>query len=51
MEEQDLDYIALEDKYSLSTYTKRPLLIVKGEGAVLYDEHNQEYIDAVSGSN
>jgi acetylornithine/LysW-gamma-L-lysine aminotransferase len=40
---------ALEDARSSGTYVKRDLTIVRGEGAILYDDHGNRYIDCVGG--
>ncbi|MBE0697370.1 MAG: acetylornithine/succinylornithine family transaminase [Anaerolineaceae bacterium] len=39
----------LEDQYTSGLYTKRPLAIVRGEGARLWDADGKEYIDCVGG--
>ena len=39
----------LEEKYTSGLYAKRELTIVRGEGAVLYDDRGDEYIDCVGG--
>jgi acetylornithine/LysW-gamma-L-lysine aminotransferase len=39
----------LEDTHSSGVYLKRDLQIVRGEGAVLYDEQGRLYIDCVGG--
>jgi len=39
--------IAREDAHTSGLYTKRSLAIVRGEGAVLYDEDGRAYIDCV----
>ncbi|MFN8376397.1 MAG: aspartate aminotransferase family protein [Anaerolineae bacterium] len=39
----------LEDQHSSGVYLKRDLQIVRGEGAVLYDEQGSRYIDCVGG--
>ena len=44
---QDLQ--AAEAKLLLPTYERHPLLFVRGEGVHLYDEHNTEYLDLLSG--
>jgi LysW-gamma-L-lysine/LysW-L-ornithine aminotransferase len=40
---------ALEDQYTTGVYTKRPIAIVKGQGARLWDADGKEYIDCVGG--
>jgi acetylornithine/LysW-gamma-L-lysine aminotransferase len=39
----------LESLYTSGLYTKRPLAIVRGEGARLWDSDGREYIDCVGG--
>lgn len=39
--------VAREDAHTSGLYQKRPLVIVRGEGALLYDEDGREYIDCV----
>ena len=41
--------MALEDGHTSGVYTKRPLVIVRGEGAKLWDAQGREYIDCVGG--
>lgn len=41
--------IRLEDQYTARVYTKRPIVIVKGKGAVVWDVNGKEYIDCVAG--
>lgn len=41
--------MALEDQYTSGLYTKRPLVIVRGSGAHLWDSDNNDYIDCVGG--
>src|SRR5712691_1384831 len=36
-----------EERHTSGLYQKRPLVIVRGEGATLYDEDGREYIDCV----
>jgi acetylornithine/LysW-gamma-L-lysine aminotransferase len=43
------DYKALEEQYGLSLYPKRDLVAVRGEGALLYDENDNAYIDCAAG--
>ena len=40
---------AAEAKLMLQTYQRNPLLFVRGEGVMLYDEHGHEYLDLLSG--
>ena len=39
----------LESQYTSGLYTKRPITIVRGEGARLWDSDGNEYIDCVGG--
>jgi acetylornithine/LysW-gamma-L-lysine aminotransferase len=41
--------IAREDAHTSGLYQKRPAVIVRGEGATLYDEDGRAYIDCVGG--
>ncbi len=41
--------IAREDAHTSGLYMKRPVVIVRGDGALLYDEDGREYIDCVGG--
>jgi acetylornithine/LysW-gamma-L-lysine aminotransferase len=40
---------SLEDEYTSGVYTKRPIAIVRGQGAHLWDADGKEYIDCVGG--
>ncbi|MFB0563196.1 MAG: aspartate aminotransferase family protein [Candidatus Lokiarchaeia archaeon] len=42
-------YVYLEDTFEAQTYTKRPVVIVKGKGALVWDAEGKEYIDCVAG--
>ena len=41
--------IETEERYSSGVYSKRQVAIVRGEGALLWDEAGREYIDCVAG--
>lgn len=41
--------IATESAYTSGTYPKRPIAIVRGEGALLWDAEGRAYIDCVGG--
>ena len=41
--------IEVENKYSSGTYAKQPLVIVRGQGASLFDADGVEYLDCASG--
>lgn len=41
--------VGREDAHTSGLYMKRPAVIVRGEGALLYDEDGREYIDCVGG--
>jgi len=43
------ELIALEDHHGSGVYNKQPLVLVRGEGARVWDADGQEYIDCVSG--
>ena len=38
----------LEEKYELAVYPRRDIVLVRGRGAVLYDDQGREYIDCAS---
>ena len=40
---------SLENLHSSGVYTKRPVVIVRGQGAHLWDSEGKEYIDCVGG--
>ncbi len=40
---------ALDAAYHLSTYARKPVLFVRGDGMALYDDDGREYLDFVSG--
>ncbi len=40
-----MDFRELQQTYELNVYPKRPLTIVRGEGARLWDDSGREYID------
>ncbi len=44
-----MDIIATENKHTSGLYTKQPLIIVRGQGASLWDINGNEYIDCSSG--
>ncbi len=41
--------IDLENIYTTGVYSKRPIAIVRGSGALVWDEEGQEYIDCAAG--
>lgn len=43
------ELIALEDRHTSGCYQKRPIAIVRGKGAHLWDASGKEYIDCVGG--
>lgn len=43
------NYQKLEDLYGFNTYPKRDITIVKGKGAIVWDEKGKKYIDCVAG--
>ena len=45
-----MDTVAsIEQKYTSGVYRKRELIIVRGEGALLWDDQGNQYIDCVGG--
>lgn len=44
-----IDYRALETAHASGVYAKRPLTIVRGSGATLWDETGRAYIDCAAG--
>ena len=44
-----MDIIATENKHTSGLYSKQPIIIVKGQGASLWDIDGNEYIDCSSG--
>lgn len=45
----DDNIIDLENKYLANTYSKLPLVAMKGKGSLLWDTQGNEYIDCASG--
>jgi acetylornithine/LysW-gamma-L-lysine aminotransferase len=43
------EIIALEDRHDSGLYPKQPLVLVRGEGARVWDADGREYIDCVGG--
>jgi len=43
------DIIATEDRYTSGAYPKRPVAIVRGQGARVWDAAGREYIDCMAG--
>ncbi len=43
------DILADSQKYIMNTYSRQPLLLVKGRGTKVYDSEGKEYVDFVSG--
>jgi acetylornithine/LysW-gamma-L-lysine aminotransferase len=43
------DFLELERAHTLHVYPKRERVIVRGEGATLWDDQGQAYIDCMSG--
>jgi acetylornithine/succinyldiaminopimelate/putrescine aminotransferase len=41
--------IEIEDAHTSGLYSKRPVAIVRGSGALLWDADGREYIDCASG--
>src|SRR5512140_2317532 len=49
MSEVVFEPMQIEDAHTSGVYPKRPLTIVRGEGAVLYDADGKRYVDCVGG--
>ena len=45
----DHELAVLEDRHSSGVYSKRPLVIVRGRGARVWDAQGREYIDCIGG--
>jgi acetylornithine/LysW-gamma-L-lysine aminotransferase len=43
------EVIEIEDRYGSGLYSKQPLVLVRGEGAHLWDADGKEYIDCIGG--
>jgi acetylornithine/LysW-gamma-L-lysine aminotransferase len=44
-----MDWMSLESQHTAGVYPKRPVCIVRGRGARLWDDQGREYIDCVGG--
>ncbi len=44
-----MDHRQIEDQFSVGVYQKRGVVIVRGEGARVWDEGGREYVDCVAG--
>lgn len=44
-----MDIIEIENQHNSGVYSKREIVLVRGQGALLYDNHGREYIDCVGG--
>jgi len=44
-----MNYREIEDRYSSGVYFKREAVIVRGQGAHVWDEQGREYIDCIGG--
>ncbi len=44
-----MDYQQLEQQYGLALYPKRDAVLVRGNGALLFDDQGREYIDCAAG--
>jgi acetylornithine/LysW-gamma-L-lysine aminotransferase len=49
LDENRMTIKAIEDRHSAGTYPKRDLVLVRGEGAKVFDESGRAYIDCVAG--
>jgi acetylornithine/LysW-gamma-L-lysine aminotransferase len=48
-EEAMTDTIERENTFTSGAYVKRPIALVRGQGALVWDENGREYIDCVAG--
>lgn len=46
---ENLTFAQQEDQHTSGTYPKRPLTLVRGQGATVWDDEGNSYIDATSG--
>jgi len=46
---QSTEIIALEDRYESGVYARQPIVLVRGEGARVWDADGREYIDCAGG--
>lgn len=44
-----IDWIALEKKYLMTTYTRMPVVLERGEGCWVWDTQGKAYLDMVAG--
>ncbi len=44
-----MDHRRIEDQFSVGVYQKRNLVIMRGEGALVWDDAGREYVDCVAG--
>jgi LysW-gamma-L-lysine/LysW-L-ornithine aminotransferase len=44
-----MDFMTMEQTYTSGVYAKREMRLVRGQGALLYDDKGSEYIDCVGG--
>lgn len=44
-----MDFREVEDQFSVGVYQKRDVVIVRGDGARVWDEAGREYVDCVAG--
>lgn len=44
-----MGYIEMGKQYVMNTYNRYPITLVKGKGALVYDEQGNEYLDFVAG--
>ena len=43
------NFLEIENQHAAGVYAKRNIVLVRGSGALLYDEQGHEYIDCVGG--
>ncbi len=44
-----MDFMTMEQTFTSGVYAKREMTLVRGQGALLYDDQGNEYIDCVGG--
>ena len=44
-----MNVIGIESQHTSGVYAKREIIIVRGEGAILWDDQGNPYIDCVGG--
>ena len=44
-----MDFLTIESTHTSGFYSKHPLVITRGSGAILWDDQNREYLDCMGG--